>query len=178
MNFPLIKKYIIDKPKTPIKISKIKGIHDVLLSLEPPKTNTDYKNIIGKPVALIKLFKSGNLEVEKIVNAAALSEFIESNLEVAQYDFPIEMMSDDAQKACEALGDGWRLPTKSELNNLYKNQDKIGGFVHFVYWSSSSSKDDGRYRWRQEFSFGSQGVANDGDKKLFFSYARAVRDKK
>ena len=100
------------------------------------------------------------------------------NLEVAQNDFPKEMRYVDAIKECEVLGDGWRLPTKTELNILYKNQDKIGGFVHFVYWSSSPLKDDGRYRWRQEFSFGSQGGANDGDKKLFFSYARAVRDKK
>ncbi len=33
---------------------------------------------------------------------------------------------DDAKEACENLGDGWRLPTKDELNILYKNKDKIG----------------------------------------------------
>lgn len=27
------------------------------------------------------------------------------------------------------LGDGWRLPTKDELNVLYENKDKIGGFA-------------------------------------------------
>ena len=29
----------------------------------------------------------------------------------------------DANKACNALGKGWRLPTKDELNTLYQNKD-------------------------------------------------------
>ena len=60
-------------------------------SLEPPKTNTDYKNIISKPVKI-------------------------GNLEIAQYDFQKKMFWDDAKKACDSLGEGWRLPTKDELN--------------------------------------------------------------
>ena len=31
----------------------------------------------------------------------------------------------------------WRLPTKEELNQIYQNKDKIGGFVNYNYWSSS-----------------------------------------
>ncbi|MDC0339394.1 DUF1566 domain-containing protein [Flavobacteriales bacterium] len=39
---------------------------------------------------------------------------------------------------CENLGDGWRLPTKDELNLLYENKNTIGGFVNNTsYWSSS-----------------------------------------
>ena len=45
-----------------------------------------------------------------------------------------------AKKACTSLGPGWRLPTKDELNVLFKNKDKIGGFNTGLYWSSSQSK--------------------------------------
>jgi hypothetical protein len=35
--------------------------------------------------------------------------------------------------------DNWRLPTKNELNLLYENRNKIGGFdMSYVYWSSTS----------------------------------------
>ena len=36
-----------------------------------------------------------------------------------------EMNWDDAMKACADLGDGWRLPTKDELNLLYENRIKL-----------------------------------------------------
>ena len=79
-------------------------------ALEPPKSNTDYKNIIGKPIKI-------------------------GNLEIAQYDFPEKMNWHDAKKACETLGDGWRLPTKDELNSSYFSQ--IGGMAFNWYWSST-----------------------------------------
>ena len=143
-------------------------------SLEPPKSNIDYKNIIGKPVELTKLFKSGNLEVEKLVVAAALSEFIESNLEVAQYDFPIEMMWDDAQKACEALGDGWRLPTQFELNILYKNKVKIGGFIDGWYCTSGIMDLKARGVWVHLLNF-NDGKLDFYNKNEVQSHVRAVR---
>lgn len=35
--------------------------------------------------------------------------------------------------------DNWRLPTKNELNLLYENRNKIGGFdMNSVYWSSTT----------------------------------------
>ena len=85
--------YLINKPKE-----------------EWPKSNTDYKKIIGKPI------KTGNLEI-------------------AQYDFPKKMNWHDAKKACETFGDGWRLPTKDELNSSYFSQ--IGGMAFNWYWSST-----------------------------------------
>jgi len=59
------------------------------------------------------------------------------NLEVAQYDYPSVMTWRDAKIACAKLGNGWRLPNKDELNILYKNKDKIGGFANSSYWSST-----------------------------------------
>jgi hypothetical protein len=45
----------------------------------------------------------------------------------------------DAEKACEILGDGWRLPTIEQLNILYQNKVAIGGFASDFYWSSTWS---------------------------------------
>ncbi len=45
--------------------------------------------------------------------------------EIAEHDFEDEMIWYDAIKACEALGDGWHLPTIDELNMLYKNYRKF-----------------------------------------------------
>ena len=61
-----------------------------------------------------------------------------ANLEVYANDFPEKMNWDDAAKACNNLGEGWRLPTKEELNKLFKEKDNIGGFESEFYWSSTS----------------------------------------
>ena len=116
-------------------------------SLEPPKSNTDYKNIIGNPIKI-------------------------DTLEVAQNDFPREMNWNEANKACEALGNGWRLPTKDELNILYQNKDKIGGFASASYWSSSEYVIDYEYvAWFQYFS---SGVQTSFSKDVTL-YVRAIR---
>jgi len=59
------------------------------------------------------------------------------SLYIAQYDFPELMNSKDAKKACESLGDGWRLPTIDELESIYKNKDLAKNFQKKVYWSST-----------------------------------------
>lgn len=113
--------------------------------LEPPKSNTEYKNIIG---------------VTKKID----------DLEIAQYDFPQGLEWPQAKSACEALGNGWRLPTKSELNVLYQNKDMIGGWKGNSYYSSEEYDND--FVWRQRFDDGSQ--LNDGHKYLT-NNVRAVR---
>jgi formylglycine-generating enzyme required for sulfatase activity len=54
----------------------------------------------------------------------------------------------EAKNACEKLGEGWRLPTKDELDIIYKNRALIGGFGKLqpdyeqtFYWSSSLLAD-------------------------------------
>ena len=93
----------------------------------------DAKVIIGKPVKI-------------------------GNLLVAQNDFPDAMNWDDAKKACRALGKGWRLPTKKELNILYKSRKKIGAHTTLdaldSYWSSTVFKLN--FAWGQWFSNGLQ----------------------
>jgi hypothetical protein len=76
----------------------------------------------------------------------------------------------DAKEACAELGDGWRLPTKDELNILYHNKDKIGGFAGYIYWSSTEY-DYGSLAWLQNFVTGDQANVN----KTSAFYVRAVR---
>ena len=42
-----------------------------------------------------------------------------SGMKIAQYDFPDSMTWTEAKKACFSLGDGCRLPTMRELNEMY-----------------------------------------------------------
>jgi hypothetical protein len=114
-------------------------------TLTPPTNNTDYINIIGKPI------KFGNIEV-------------------AQYHFPDKMNWEDANKACADLGEGWKLPNRDELDYLYQNRVAIGGFASFVYWSSTEF-DIVSHAWYQYFVNGLQNYTN----KSKTNYVRAVR---
>ena len=92
------------------------------------------------------------------------------NLEIAPNDFPNTMNWDDAKITCEALGDGWRLPSKDELKILYENKDKIGGFADRVYWSSTEIGLE--YANYQVFdNYGSQGAIQ----KFITFNVRAIR---
>jgi len=95
------------------------------------------------------------------------------DLLVAQNDFPKMMKWDDATAACAALGDGWRLPSKDELNILYQNKNEISGFADANYWSSTELDNNGAWSgaWRQSIENGFQGASP----KDFPEYVRAVR---
>ena len=91
------------------------------------------------------------------------------DLEVMTEDLG-EMSWEDAKKACADLGDGWRLPTDEELNILYENKAKIGGFCGGYYWSSSESGTV--FAWIQDFNNGHQGHRYETSR----NYIRAVRE--
>ena len=96
------------------------------------------------------------------VLALSINVFAQSTVKIGN----LEVMSDDlgemewerAKKACKNLGDGWRLPSKHELNLLYENKEKIGGFANRYYWSITEV--DSRYAWAQDFSNGRQSRTN------------------
>lgn len=46
----------------------------------------------------------------------------------------------EAKKKCENKGDGWSLPTKEELAEIYQYRDTIKGFTDSWYWSLSTDK--------------------------------------
>jgi hypothetical protein len=94
------------------------------------------------------------------------------NLEVAEKDFPNKMNWDDAKKACESLGNGWRLPSKSELKKIFKiiyNKTNNGSFFDGYYWSSTEVDDD--KAWAQ-----ARPIFQFANNKSGLSYVRAVRD--
>jgi hypothetical protein len=64
----------------------------------------------------------------------------------------------------------WFLPSKDELNELYKLKNVVGGFANDYYWSSSEWHPS--HAWRQHFLTGSQGYA---DSKQQSFYVRAIR---
>ena len=90
------------------------------------------------------------------------------NLEVALTDLG-RFTWLDASEECAKLGDGWRLPTKDELNVLYQNKDKIGGFEIGYYWSSTEYNDNDACN--QFFSGGEQSYGPKG----YNNPVRAVR---
>jgi len=63
----------------------------------------------------------------------------------------------------------WYLPSKQELNQLYKHKAKVTGLAATNYWSSSES--DANNAWDQEFG----GGFKFADDKSFTIHVRAVR---
>ena len=78
---------------------------------------------------------------------------------------------EEAMKTAKSLGDEWRLPTKDELNLLFKNKAQIGGFSNSNYWSSN--EENSKNAWRQSFASGDQKAGTKG----FSLNVRAVRSK-
>jgi eukaryotic-like serine/threonine-protein kinase len=63
----------------------------------------------------------------------------------------------------------WFLPSKSELMQLYRNKNAVGGFSYYAYWSSTETSAGGA--WSQYFYGGNQA---DGNKSVGWCF-RAVR---
>jgi|688.fasta_scaffold00172_64 hypothetical protein len=72
----------------------------------------------------------------------------------------------EAVEYVKSLGDGWRLPTKKELNQIYESNND---FIKDNYWSGTEGVSNGA--WRQDMSDGYQGHGN----KFNGNYVRAVR---
>ena len=123
LNFAIPKSYLqilLDfKKDTPIALSS-------LISSEESKKdspNSYSSSIIGKPIRI-------------------------GSVEVAQNDFPNFLNWGDAITACAALGNGWRLPTTNELDQLYENY-LAGGHYKCMYWSNLSA--DVEFGWMFNF---------------------------
>lgn len=111
---------------------------------DPTFPNTEPSKIIGTPVKLGKL-------------------------EVASNDLPDLLTWELAKKACESLGQGWRLPTKNELNEIYKAKTSLGSFTSDLYWSSTEV--DEMNAQTQNMYNGKQGRFS----KIYMCKIRAVR---
>jgi hypothetical protein len=119
---------------------------------------------------------------DKTVNL--IESIIIDTLEVSKKDIYIpenlrdEFTWEEAQRKCEDLGDGWRLPTKEELNLLHQKKDSIGGFSVNHYWSKSEI--DSMTAWSQYFGnfsdiYGKQFIQNKKD-RLSVRPIRKIKD--
>ena len=133
------------------------------------KDNVVGFGILGKVYLANEFSKKITEKIEESSNPIIGNTIKIENIEVAEKDFPKTMNWEDAKKACENLGSGWRLPSKKELNTLYLNKDKIGGFANDAYWSSTEF--DYGTAWFQVFNDGLQ-VNVD---KYGAVYVRAIR---
>ncbi len=129
-----------------------------------PKTNRDFVRAVRK-----KSEQSTDNQLQQSNHPVIGNSIKIRNLEVAEHDFSYRMGFNNAKFACASLGNGWRLPTKDELNYLYQNRSKISGFANDLYWSSEEASFTNS--WVQDFSFGSQKVYL---KNITF-YVRAIR---
>jgi hypothetical protein len=104
-----------------------------------------------------------------IVKGQTSKTVVIEKLEVMKADLGF-LTFNEAYFACKDLGNGWRLPTKSELNVIYENG--IGGLrPKGSYWSSTESSLSLNKIWYQEFEFGMQSLDERGERHR----ARAVR---
>ena len=61
----------------------------------------------------------------------------------------------------EALGGGWRMPTRSELGALYHIGDGVNNITYLLYnsgfWIWAGQSEDSSSRWIFSFSYGGEG---------------------
>jgi hypothetical protein len=96
-----------------------------------------------------------------------------AEVQVGNQDFSDRMNWEDAKRACNELGDGWRLPTKEELKAMHDQLHKKGhgNFESDGYWSNTEV--DIYLAWYFDFT---SGAADYYDKDhLTTYYVRAVR---
>ena len=85
-------------------------------------------------------------------------------IQVFPNHFEEQMDWHNAEKSCNELEKGWRLPTKDELKLMYEQLHRkgIGNFKASLYWSGSESgKEQAWY-----FVFGSGGAINKRNKTV------------
>ena len=98
---------------------------------------------------------------------------------IATEDLPLELKWDKAVKYAIDLGDGWRLPTKDELNIMFINRDSIGKFGVSTYWSSSEIDinhfifGEMKCAWAQTFFL--HGIQHELEKKKHKCPVRLVK---
>jgi hypothetical protein len=134
----------------------------------------------GWVVRAIRTIKRGDSAKESIFSTSDKQIVIGTtikirNLEVAQFDFAQKMNWDLAKVACDALGDGWRLPTKDELKILYRNKSNVWGSerVFKAIWSSTeygASLDGAWYQYMSNDSPSYKGKTQTGDVRAVRSF--------
>jgi hypothetical protein len=113
------------------------------------------------------LISNSRTQSQLLVNYSVLHSLIPSiigtpikinNLEIAEKDLPGLYSWNDAKACCASLGEGWRLPTKDELNEIYIKKNEITGLKTEKY--CCSTEFDKSYAWMQNFKNGDQSYSH------------------
>lgn len=118
------------------------------------------------------LISCGNSDKESRMTDSE-NKIIIGSLEVMKEDLGV-MEWEQAEQACDNLGNGWRLPSLEELETIFNNRKEIGGFEEDHYWSSSESTDVTISNAMMIISFGIGDQFYNG--KQTPNHVRAVRD--
>ena len=96
-------------------------------------------------------------------------QIVKKNIHFELYpeDAPEKMTWEEAIKYCESLGEGWRLPTITEMLYIYENKF----IIENSYWSSTESVNH-CFSWSFYFYYGNSYF----NYKSSAYYVRAVRD--
>lgn len=101
--------------------------------------------LIGFIIVLIKFPQIINIITDDTRENIELTNYnTGEKFEVANEDLEMKMSQEEAESECNKLGNGWRLPTISELEIIYDDLHKkgLGGFKDETYWSGDSYEFD------------------------------------
>lgn len=154
------RRYLIEDGKSLIEI-KILETTEKAIKLKFCDTNTDqwYKKENFK----FSIFD----ELPDIFNQKSI---LEQKLEWELFPAIKQLTWDEAIKYADLLGEGWRLPTKNELQLAYIS--KIKGFMPDYYWSSDTYEYNKDYALVYYFLLGK----TDYCTKTSSKYLRLVRN--
>ena len=108
--------------------------------------------------------------LDKLRTSIIGNTFKLGNLEIAQFDIKEPLNWLDAQKAVKNLGQGWRLPGRVELDDMFKIRKKLG--ANQFYWSSVLD-ESGTLAWGRNFAISSR---KGFSSKANVAYVRAIRN--
>ena len=148
-------------------------------------TKSGHKSVITKNstayVRAVRVLSKNEAEdVQKKDNLKLVKKTYKiGNLEINPTVLPLLLNWKSSVEKCDELGNGWRLPTKEELNIMYKNQDIIGGFEDHSFWSSTEALNtDKENVWTQWFfkDFNGRQRVESKAEKNYFRAVRTIND--
>ena len=94
-----------------------------------------------------------------------------TSIQIAAIDFDPQYDWATASLNCQAIGEGWRLPTIYEIEHLYENS-ALFNFANYGYWTYWTGEE---INSQQAYGFsGDEGLLVEASKNDRF-YVRAVR---
>jgi len=112
-----------------------------------------------------------DIKLTQIITAAAIGRGSQNTIEIEAGCTTPGTPADICANLILGGYSDWFLPSKDELNEMYKlHKQGLGGFSKNFYWSSTGV-DGGAYYWTQEFRFGEQ--YNNSANTSY--YVRAIR---